>query len=339
MERYNGERKIRLATIGTNFITERFLEAVELVDEIEYAVTYSRDAQKGNAFAKKHGAKRVITDLMELAQDSEVDAVYVASPNALHCEQSVLMMNHGKHVLCEKPAASNEAELVYMLEAAKQNDVVFLEAIKNVLDPGFELVKEHLPRLGKVRRVYFEFSRYSSRYEQFQQGIVENAFRPELSNGALMDIGVYCVHPLLMLFGKPENIYADGIILPDSIDGTGTIFAKYPDMQAQLCYSKISDGWMGSQIQGEDATMVIDKISDIKEIKIYDREGKFQILQAPKNICMYYETKKWAKFILDGGKIDEYHKYSRMALELMDEARSQMKIVFPADNNVRIDCI
>jgi len=325
------KKKIRFATIGTNFITEWFLEAAKKCSNLEYAAVYSRHEETAQQFAAKHGAKRYETDLHLLAQADDIDAVYVASPNSLHCEQSILMMEHGKHVLCEKPIASNTAELKRMLDSAEKNQVVLLEAIRNVFDPGFEAVKDNLPKLGKIRRASFQYCQYSSRYDKFKAGIIENAFKTELSNGALMDIGVYCVHALVKLFGKPDTIHAEGVILKDSIDGSGTILAGYPEMQAELIYSKISNSKIPSQIQGEAATMVIREISDIQEIEIYYNNGKTEKIIIKKEPSMYYETKEWAAFIENGLTAKEYNRYSLIALALMDEARSQQNIVFPAD--------
>lgn len=94
-----------------------------------------------------------------------------------------------------------------MIQAAKENQVVFMEAMKSVHTPGFKAMKEHLPKLGTVRRATIQYCQYSSRYDKFKNGIIENAFKPELSNGAIMDIGVYCVHFLAALFGMPEKYW------------------------------------------------------------------------------------------------------------------------------------
>lgn len=89
--------------------------------------------RRAKAFAQKHGAGSWCTDLEELAEADDVDAVYIASPNSLHCGQAIQMMRHGKHVLCEKAAASNSRELEGMLAAARENRVVFLEAMRRHL--------------------------------------------------------------------------------------------------------------------------------------------------------------------------------------------------------------
>lgn len=250
---------IRFATIGTNFVVKWFLEAAAKSSDLLYVASYSREEEKAKAFAEEFGACRYCTDLQELAESKDVDAVYIASPNSLHFEQSILILSHGKHVMCEKTITSNRMELNKLIEIAEKNNVVLLEAMRSVFAPAFTVIQENLNRLGTIRRASFQFCQYSSRYDKFKNGIVENAFNPSFSNGALMDIGVYCIHPLVKLFGMPQKIISDAIFLYNGVDGAGTILVRYEGMQAELTYSKISDGYIPSQIQGEPGLARSDK--------------------------------------------------------------------------------
>ena len=94
---------IRFASIGTGWIAGEFLKGAREVEGLEYTACYSRSQEKGEEFAKQWGAQKVYTDLEAMAEDKEIDAVYIASPNALHYSQSKLFLQHGKHVICEKP--------------------------------------------------------------------------------------------------------------------------------------------------------------------------------------------------------------------------------------------
>lgn len=323
---------VRFATVGTNFITKWFLEAAKACDGLEYMAAYSRDEDKAKAFASEHGAKRYYTDLVKMAEAGDIDAVYIASPNSLHCEQAILMMQHGKHVLCEKAIASNGRELEHMLDIAEKKHVVLLEAMRSVFVPGFMAIKDNLHKLGKIRRASFQYCQYSSRYDKFKAGVIENAFNPAFSNGALMDIGVYCVHPLVRLFGMPEGIHADALLLENGIDGAGTILAKYKDMQAELIYSKISNSRVPSQIQGENAVMLIKEIHDAKEISIYYNNGELEEIRMEEDrINMKYEIKEWVRLIENHLTAKEHNRYSIMELKIMDEVRRQQGIKFPAD--------
>ena len=325
---------IRFATIGTNFIVDWFLEGASKCSDLVYAGTYSRNIKKAEEFGKKYGSKLFFDHLEELAKSDEIDAVYIASPNSEHFGQAMLMMNHGKHVLVEKTLASNAREAEILIETAKKNKVVMMEAMRSVYDPGFQAIEEAIKEIAPIRRASFQYCQYSSRYDKFKSGIVENAFKPEFSNGALMDIGVYCVHPLVKLFGKPKEILAQAIILPDSIDGEGTIIAKYDDMLAEIIYSKITDSKIPSQIQGEKGSVVIKEINNPREVITYFRDGGVKVADIPQcELNLEFEAEEWARLILQEDYSDIHSKYSLMALKVMDEARRQQNIVFPADNS------
>jgi predicted dehydrogenase len=321
---------MKFATIGSNFIVHRFLEAAALVADFEYGAIYSRTEEKGKELANQYGVAKVYTDLEGLAQDKEIEVVYVASPNFLHAEQSILMMKHGKHVICEKPISSHARELAEMERVAKENDVVLMEAMKSVHCPGFDAVRDNLYKLGRIRNVTFNFLQYSSRYDNYKAGIVENAFKAEMSNGALMDIGVYTVHMLLALFGMPRSICAKGIMLETGADAAGTIICEYEDFLATLIYSKISS-YEGNQIQGEDATMLIDKISDIGKVTIKYRDGREEEIVIDKQVTMYYEVQKFVDAINDHEQMAGLLDVTKKQMMFLDEVRGQLGIVFPAD--------
>lgn len=148
-----------------------------------------------------------------------------------------------------------------------------------------------------------------------------------------MDIGVYCVHALVKLFGMPHSSKADGIILSNGIDGAGTIIANYRDFQAELLYSKITNSYNFSEIQGEDACMIIDKISEPQNVKIIYRKGEEEALQIElQNHDMRYEIQEFIRLVNTGECMDIYNQNSIMTMQLMDQARKIMGISFPADN-------
>ena len=320
---------VRFGIIGTNSITDWFLEAAAEAEGFALGAVYSRNEETGRAFADKYGCSVVYTSLEDLAASDKIDAVYVASPNSLHCAQSIMMMNGGKHVLCEKPAASDAEELEQMLAAAKRNHVVFLEAMRPVFDPGFARIQELLPELGKIRNVLFQYCKYSSRYDKFKEGVIMNAFNPALSNAALMDIGVYCVHPMVKLFGMPERVTGRSIFLENGMEGAGTVVAQYDGMQAVLQYSKITNCILPSQIQGEDATIVIREIPDTREIELHRRNGETEVIRIEKKSNnMYYETAEFIRLIESGEDAGEHNRYSQMEMKVMDEIRADAGIKF-----------
>ena len=142
--------KIRFGMVGTGFIADWVLAGARQDARFEAAAICSRNQATADAFAAKHGIPHTFTSLEEMARSPLVDAVYIASPNALHASQSILCMSCGKHVLCEKPLASNAREARAMIEAARRYGVVLMEAMIATLNPNFRIVREQLPRYPGV---------------------------------------------------------------------------------------------------------------------------------------------------------------------------------------------
>ena len=219
--------KVRFGVVGTNFISDWVIAGARQDERFELVAVYSRTQETADAFASKHNIPYTFTSLEEMAKSPLIDAVYIASPNFLHASQSILCMSYGKHVLCEKPFASNAKEVRAMIEASRTYNVTLMEAMKPTLTPNFLAVRENLGRVGTVRRYFACYCQYSSRYDKFKEGIVLNAFKPELSNGAMMDIGIYTVYPMVVLFGRPKKIDASGIVLSSGADGQGAVNFLY----------------------------------------------------------------------------------------------------------------
>lgn len=324
--------KIRFAVIGTSKITEKFLQAASCCDDFLLYAVYSREKSRAEAFAKKHGAVKCYDNLDMLAADGAIDAVYIASPNHMHHSQAIKLMNAGKHVLCEKAMASNEREVADMVKVSEKKSVVLMEAMRSVYDPGFEKIRENLFKIGKIRRVTFRYCQYSSRYDNFKKGQQQNIFDRNCSAGSLMDIGVYCVYPMVCLFGNPQKITSSSVLLSGGIDGMGTITATYEDMIAELIYSKITQSSLPSEIQGEDGNLLIWNITDPRRLEIQHRSGDHEIIDVPgsKN-NMQYEIQKFIQVVQGKDDVKEYLRISQSVMKIMDEARRQSGIEFPAD--------
>lgn len=341
MDKHTG--KVRFGVVGTNFITDWVIAGARQDERFELAAVCSRKQETADAFAAKHQIPHTFTSLEEMAKSPLVDAVYIASPNYLHAEQSILCMKHGKHVLCEKPFASNAREAGEMIAASRTYNVTLMEAMKPTLTPNFLSVRENLGRLGTVRRYFSSYCQYSSRYDKFKEGIVLNAFKPELSNGAMMDIGIYTVYPMVVLFGRPDKVDASGIVLSSGADGQGAVNFEYDGMNATVLYSKIANSSLPTEIQGEDGNMTLDRINIISKVTYTPRlaaaSGKGPVAE-PQDISTvtdrdeyYYEVAEFIDLVLSGRRESAInsHEHSLITLEIIDEVRRQLGIVYPAD--------
>ena len=326
---------IRFGMIGTGKIAEKFWQANRYGKDFELTAVYSRTLERARQFGFQKGQLQYFDDLEAFANSDCIDAVYVASPNCCHYEQVMTLLKAGKHVLCEKPMASNLEQAQEMFAEAEKQNLILLEGMRSIYAPSFQKMIPYMETLGTIRRATLQYCQYSSRYDNYKRGIVENAFKPELSNGALMDIGVYVVSCMIRLFGAPKSIKASGVKLHNGVDGAGTILMEYPDMIGEAIYSKITDSAMPSQIQGEDASMLIQEIENVKDLRIV-RKGVVQSIhfEQSDNI-LNYETQEFIKMIKTGMGWEKSKEITLETMKVLDEARKQLHIVFPADKKPR----
>ena len=336
-------KKIRFGVVGTNNITDWVIAGGRQDERFELTAVCSRTQERAKEFAAKHGIPHTFTSLEEMASSPLIDAVYIATPNYVHAEQSILCMNHGKHVLCEKPFASNSKEVRLMIEAAKKNKVTLMEAMISTLNPNFAIAKERMKDLGTIRRYFASYCQYSSRYDKFKEGIILNAFKPELSNGAVMDIGIYTIYPMVALFGKPQQIEAQGIVLHTGADGQGAVNFQYEGMNATVLYSKIANSALPTEIEGEAGNLLLDKIHITKQVDYIPRQVTAQGKEQ-ENHCQsigvplekseyYYEIAEFINLIEQGKQESNVNSWenSLTTLEIIDEIRRQLGVHYPAD--------
>ena len=125
-------QKVRIATIGTSGIAQRFLDALAGYEGATYAGAYSRDLGRARAFSSEHGGTLAFDSLDELCACPDADAVYISSPNAVHASQALACVRAGKHVLVEKAFASNAREAKRVFDAAAEQGVVAMEAMRSI---------------------------------------------------------------------------------------------------------------------------------------------------------------------------------------------------------------
>lgn len=360
---------IRIATIGTSMITSNFVEVLNENDHAAFVGTLSRDPDRASSFTSERGGTQPFTSLDDLVASDDVDAVYIASPNALHHDQALACIRSGKHVLVEKPFCANRREAAEVFNAASAIGVVALEAMRPLHDPAFRACEDALPELGRIRRATLRFGKYSSRYDDLLAGKHTNIFDCRMATGSLMDMGVYSVACMVELFGAPDSIACAPVFLDEDtqeltngpIDGAGVILARYPDMVATLYHSKISADLATSQIEGEAGTLTIHGISCPDTACVHMRaeavrtaakdayssnKTSERALELPlSDNTMCYELSDFVQAVEaveagttpedvrcgQYGTVGHFHKTTLNELAIMDEARRQADIIFPAD--------
>ena len=316
---------IRLGTVGTSSICEHFLDGVALTARFTHAAVYSRNEETGKAFAEKHGCERVFCSLYEMAKSGEIDAVYIASPNVFHKEQSRIFLENGIHVICEKPIVTEVKHYKELKALADENKLIFMEAIIPRYVAAYGKVKEAVAKIGKIQMARIDFCQRSSRLDSFLAGEHINIFDMSLLAGCFNDIGVYCVYAALDLLGEPISVKADKVLLYNGADGSGSAILNYGDFVASLTYSKTCDGAICSEIIGEKGTVKIEKISQYAGVTLIS-DGKVQQISGIPNKAqlMSGEAERFADYIEN---LEEYRAEYEKTSDLCLKVHKTMELI------------
>ena len=341
------DNKIRFGFVGTGRISDWVLKGAFLDPRFSLEAVCSRSKEKAEAFAAKYGVEKTFTDVEAMAADPDVDAIYIGTPNATHKDIAIKAMNKGKAVLCEKPMASNAAEVREMTAAAKANDVLLMEAMISTLNPNFKEAVRFIDEISPIRHWSSSFCQYSARYEKLMHGEVTNVFNPAMAGGAIMDIGIYTIYPMVRLFGKPESLIASmrTVPLPDGslTDVSGAILFSYPGMHATAIYSKTDDSFLPTEIAGEKGNLLLDQIHITRQLEFIPHGAPTSgRVSGPSNedisvpcdpdeyLCEFREFID----VLESGRLESENNSldnSLAVAEILDEIRRQGGITFPAD--------
>ncbi len=245
---------IRWGILGLGKIAHAFASDIQHVPNAELYAVASRDGHKAKAFAKQYNVKRSYDSYELLAEDQQIDAVYIASPHAMHKAHSILCMNHKKAVLCEKPLALNTDQLNEMMHSAKANNVLLMEAMWTAFLPHFQSAMKEIRdgKIGRITHIEADFG--------FQA-----AFHPEsrlmnkrLGGGSLMDIGIYPVFLALSVLGIPKHIEANATYFETGVDAScHIVFTHRNHARAVLDCTFLEHTPTSATITGEKGKIII----------------------------------------------------------------------------------
>jgi len=326
---------LKLATIGTSWITASFIQGTDLIPEcFELTAVYSRTKTRGEEFLAELGKNaKVYDDLNELAKSNDIDAVYIASPNSLHFEQAMLMVENKKHVIVEKPIVIKEEEFLKLMNAASQYNVKVIEAYIPIHLPARKLLKENMGKLGRIQGARFQFCQHSSKYQDYLLGKNPNIFNPKFATGTLMDLGIYCVYPAIDLFGIPNSVTTEACFLDNGSDSAVNSLFRYDDCLVSIVSSKICESNTPSEIMGDMGKIDIGLVSKHENIVLYTDGKKEQLTGVmTKPEYMSYEAKDFYRYITlpeeTKDEYDEMNKIAHIVCSIMENMRLQANINF-----------
>lgn len=325
---------LAVGMIGTSMIAHEFAKALLLTNAYHVKAVYSRTLFKAESFGKVYGADLFFDDLEHMLACPELDVIYIASPNSLHFEQTLLAVAHKKHVIVEKPAFSNLKEWDAAHRAADENGVKLFEAARHLHDPNFQIVKQEIAKLDEIDNAILCYGKYSSRYDQVLAGEEPNIFSPRFSGGALMDLGVYALYAALAWFGEPESAEYMARKVQTGVDGSGTILFRYPYFDVTMHISKIYNLHAPSEINSGKKTLILNELTTTTKITLEDSGTRMTVDLAvePSEHVMIDEARAFKQEIENPShRYEEWRQLSRKVAYWSEKLRKQAAIHFAAD--------
>ncbi|MCC8061323.1 MAG: Gfo/Idh/MocA family oxidoreductase [Clostridiales bacterium] len=322
---------MKLGAVGNGKIVTWLFRDVPAVPEITVTALCVREksVEKGRELAAENGGLTLYTDYEKFLSEGDFDTVYIGIANHMHYQYVLRALRAGKHVICEKPFTVNAAEASELTALARKKQLFLWEAFKIPYSPVYAAVKEHLPEIGTLRMAQCNYSRISSRYDQYASGVVLPAFDPACAGGCLYDINVYNLHFVTLLFGRPQKLHYLANYGYNGVDTSGTAILEYGDFYAVCTGAKDSTSPSSCVLQGTDGYLQITGPSSAPEsVDLVNNDGT---------------VKRLAEDYSDGGLADELRvfasqldagdyascyamlEHSLLTMEVIDEANRAMR--------------
>ena len=320
---------VKWGILGLGKIAHKFASDLILVEGCQLTAVASSNLNRAGAFAKKFDVNRHYGSYEALYNDNFIDIIYVASLNSDHYKHVIEALKHGKSVLCEKPLAINQREVVEMIHYAQKHNVFLMEGLWTRFTPSFEQILKWIDEnsIGKIRYINATFS-----FNGLEKDLNSRLFNLEKGGGSLLDIGIYPLFIAYQLMGMPDDIKSSAIIKDTGVDEQISIIMTYKQSQALLYSSFTHDEDMRARICGELGEIYIDsrwhespslklitkEKSSLKTFKFLGKGYSYEIEEV--NKCLRNKKKESSKWTL---------KQSQELLTLMDKIRNQTGIIYP----------
>jgi predicted dehydrogenase len=320
----------RWGIIAPGRIAHKFADALSAVDDGVLHSVASRDINRAETFAKKYNASKPYGSYEEIAVDPDLDAIYIATPHPFHFENSMLCLNAGKPVLCEKPLTVNAVQAERLIQTARVNDVFLMEALWSRYLPIQQQVRRWLDdgRIGEVKLITSSFGFRAAR------DLEDRLFNPDLAAGALLDLGVYNIAISQWVLGKnPESFSATAYLGETNVDELTSVNLFYGGgVVSQFTCNMITDNTNDMFIYGTEghirvhprfwnttkATLVTKNDDSTVELPFRKNGFEYQIEEAISCI---------RKGQLESERMT--HADSLANMQLMDEIRAEIGLKYP----------
>ncbi|MEP6466651.1 MAG: Gfo/Idh/MocA family oxidoreductase [Parafilimonas sp.] len=322
---------MRWGIIGPGNIAKDFVEDLKYVESTtcEVGPVLGRNVEHTKEFVKNFGGK-TITTLEDFIRDKP-DAVYIATPHTLHFKHALSCIENKIPVLCEKPLAINEQQVNGLISASQKNKIFLMEGMWTRFLPSFEFLFKTIQSgiIGEVLHLHADMSFIAEKNNN------NRFFNPALGGGSLLDVGGYSIYLSYFLLGIPDAIFACGKITELNIDETCGMMLRYKNGYfAMLESSIITQTENSAWIYGSEGTICIKKpwTEHPEKIEVMlNNKPSFEHIPSWPGRGFQYEIEEVIT-CLKQGKIESDllpHKSSLDVVKIMDEVRSQLKVIYP----------
>ena len=242
-----------ISIIGTGKIVGEVLEMLRqerLPLKVSSLYAHS-NVERARQLAHTYDIEKIYTDYDELLLHDTSDIIYIANVNDQHFPFARKALQAGRNVIIEKPICLKAEDLDTLIALARDSRLYIFEAMTVRFMPNFIRLKDDVQKLGRISIVEANYSQYSSRYDQYKQGIVLPAFDPAHAGGALLDLNIYNITVVVSLFGPPEHRQYFPNRGFNGVDTSGIMLLRYPDFTAACTAAKDADGDSHITIEGE----------------------------------------------------------------------------------------
>ncbi|UKM63700.1 Gfo/Idh/MocA family oxidoreductase [Flavobacteriaceae bacterium GSB9] len=315
-------KTIKWGIIGLGRIANSFATDLATISDAELYAVASRSQNKADDFAKKHNAKKAYNSYEALANDNNIDAVYIATPHSLHKENALMCLENGIAVLGEKPFAMNANEVKDMIAKAKEKNVLLMEALWTYFLPHYQYVLRELKNktYGKIIKLEADFG--------FKRPYNTNTrlFDKKLGGGSLLDIGIYPIFAALSTLGIPKNIVANATFFENGADSSCNMEFNYSGgVKAFLKSSLIEELPTQAIFECDKATIKINTQFHAPSNVSIIKDGKEEIKDFSYNTIGYnYETIHFNNLLLEGKRESDVmtFDFSKNLIETLDKVRN-----------------
>ena len=220
------QNTFKWAIIGPGRIAERFANGLNAIEDAELYAVASRDANRAQNFANKHGATTTYNSYEALLQDPEIDGVYIATPHRFHYEQAKLCLVAKKPVLCEKPLTVNAQQTQELISLSQQNNTFLMEALWTRYLPIYQVIREWIDNdeIGEIENLTSSFGFC------VPEDMDDRMYNEQLAGGVLLDMGVYNIAVSQWVMGaNPTDFLATGKVGKTNVDEQVSVTLKYGD--------------------------------------------------------------------------------------------------------------